>query len=350
MVDATQGVEAQTLSNVYLAMEQNLKIVPVLNKVDLPAADVEGVQAQIRDLLGFSTESILSVSAKTRQGIGELLEAIVSRIPPPFLSSDTSPLRALVFDSWFDDYRGVILLVRLMEGRLCKGDRAFFMASKRDYEVLQLGVYSPFMEERKELFCGEVGFAICGIKNIHDVTIGDTLTLKDAKAKKPLSGFRQVQPMVFSGVFPIDTQDYESLKQSLEKLALNDSSLTFEVEKSAALGFGFRCGFLGLLHMEIVRERLEREFHLSLINTLPTVIYRLELTSGEQIELENPAQMPHSTKISKLEEPYVKVTLHSPSSFIGGVLQLCEDRRGQQLGMDYITPEKVLIEYKITLK
>ena len=363
VVDATQGIEAQTLSNVYLAIEQNLQLVPVLNKIDLPASDVEGVKAQLKSLLGLDPEQVLEVSAKHRQGIGELLETIVQSVPHPTSSFESnesnkddnnnrnsnSPLQALVFDSWFDNYRGVILWVRVMEGNLRKGDPVFLMASGRDYEVLQLGVYSPFVEERKELSCGEVGFVVCGVKNIHDVTIGDTLTLKDIKVKKALPGFRKIQPMVFSGIFPIDSQEHENLKQALEKLALSDSSLTFEVEKSAALGFGFRCGFLGLLHMEIVRERLEREFDLSLINTLPTVIYRLELTNGESIELENPAQMPHNTKIVKIEEPYVKVSLHSPSQFIGGIFKLCEARRGQQLKMDYVTLEKVLIEYKMPL-
>ena len=349
VVDATQGVEAQTLSNVYLALENDLHLLPVLNKIDLPASDVEGVKKQIQELMGLPPEEVLEVSAKARQGIGELLEALVQRIPHPTPAPETAPLRALVFDSWFDSYRGVILLVRIMEGCLKKGDRAFFMASQRDYEALGLGVYSPFMEERKQLSCGEVGFVICGVKNIHDVTIGDTLTLKESKATKALPGFREVQPMVFSGIFPLDSEDHAHLKEALEKLALNDASLTFEVEKSAALGFGFRCGFLGLLHMEIVRERLEREFSLNLINTLPTVIYHLELTSGEKIELENPAQMPHSTKIRRIEEPYVRVSLHSPSEFIGSILKLCEERRGEQLKMDYITPEKVLIEYKLPL-
>lgn len=348
VVDAAQGVEAQTLANVYLAMENDLEIIPVLNKIDLPTADIEGVKKQIEDTVGLDASEAVMSSAKERIGIRDILEAIVKKVPPP--EADRSlPLRALIFDSWFDSYQGVIVLVRVKDGSLKKGDRIKFMATDRSYEVLRMGKNSPFPVSVDQLEAGEVGFIICGIKDIRDVKVGDTVTMAKAPATQPLPGFTHIKPMVFAGIFPVVASEYESLKDALEKLCLNDSSLTFEVEKSQALGFGYRCGFLGLLHMEIVQERLEREFNLNLITTAPTVVYKVYLHDGTSFTLENPAQLPDPTKILKMEEPYVKVTLHTPTEFIGGILKLCEDKRGTQIKMDYVTEKKVMIEYRIPM-
>ncbi len=348
VVDAAQGVEAQTLANVYLAMENNLEVVPVLNKVDLPSADPEGVRKQIEDTVGLNCEGIIHASAKERKGINEILEAIVKRVPPP-VADRALTLRALIFDSWFDAYQGVIVLVRLKDGQVKKGDKIRFMATSRDYEVLRLGKNAPFPVGVESLEAGEVGFLICGIKDIRDVKVGDTVTAAKNPALEPLPGFQRMKSMVFAGIYPIDATEFDNLKDALAKLALNDSSLTFEKEKSEALGFGYRCGFLGLLHMEIVQERLEREFNLNLITTAPTVVYRVTLTDGTVKELDNPSQMPAEVKITKLEEPYVKVTLHAPSEFIGVLLKLCEDKRGTQIKMDYVSESKVIIEYKLPM-
>jgi GTP-binding protein LepA len=348
VVDAAQGVEAQTLANVYLALENNLEIVPVLNKIDLPSADPDGVKKQIEDAIGLDASDAILASAKERIGIKDILEAVVKKVPPPQADRQL-PLRALIFDSWFDAYQGVIVLCRVVDGQVKKGDRIKFMSGTQEYEVLKLGTYSPFPVECSELGAGEVGFFICGIKDIREVKVGDTVTTAKKGAPEPLAGFRRIKPMVFSGIFPVIASDYENLKDALEKLVLNDSSLTFEVEKSAALGFGYRCGFLGLLHMEIVQERLEREFGLNLITTAPTVVYKLRTTEGKEIDLENPAFMPDPTKIEWMAEPYVKVTVHTPPEFIGSILKLCEDKRGIQLKMDYITDRKVIIEYKLPL-
>lgn len=348
VVDAAQGVEAQTLANVYLAMENNLEVIPVLNKIDLPTADIEGVKKQIEDTVGLDASDAVMASAKERIGIRDILEAIVKKVPPP--QADRSlPLRALIFDSWFDSYQGVVVLVRVKDGGLKKGDRIKFMATDRAYEVLRMGKYSPFPVPVDQLEAGEVGFIICGIKDIRDVKVGDTVTMAKTPASQPLPGFTHIKPMVFAGIFPVVASEYESLKDALEKLCLNDSSLTFEMEKSQALGFGYRCGFLGLLHMEIVQERLEREFNLNLITTAPTVVYKVYLNDGTSFTLENPAQLPDPTKILKMEEPYVKVTLHTPTEFIGGILKLCEDKRGTQIKMDYVTEKKVIIEYRIPM-
>lgn len=352
VVDAAQGVEAQTLANVYMAIEHNLEIIIVLNKVDLPAADVQGVKAQIEDAIGLDTSEALLVSAKNLTGIDEVLEQVVVKIPPPKVSGYKA-LRALVFDSWFDIYQGVIVLCRLVDGDLKKGDSILFMNSNQSYEVLRLGFFSPFPQSTTELKQGEVGFLTCGIKTIKDVQVGDTITHKKAadklQAQKSLEGFKKVKPMVFSGLFPVEAPDYEELKVALEKLALNDSSFTYEVENSGALGFGFRCGFLGLLHMEIVRERLEREFNLSLISTAPSVVYRLHPFKGEVFELENPAMMPDPSKINYMEEPFVKVSIHTPSDYVGTILKLCETKRGRQINMEYIASNRVLIDYKLPL-
>jgi GTP-binding protein LepA len=348
VVDAAQGVEAQTLANVYLALENNLAIIPVLNKIDLPSADPDGVKKQIEDTIGLDCSEAIMASAKERIGLTEILEAIVEKVPPP--NADRSkPARALIFDSWFDSYQGVVVLVRVMDGVIKKGEKIKFMATDRDYEVLRMGKYAPFPDFKDTLEAGEVGFIICGIKDIRDVKVGDTVTSAKRPAAEPLSGFKRIKPMVFSGIFPVDATDYENLKDALDKLCLNDSSLVYEVEKSAALGFGYRCGFLGLLHMEIVQERLEREFNLNLITTAPTVVYKIHLTDGTELQLENPAQLPPETKILKMEEPFVKVTIHTPTDYIGGILKLCEEKRGIQQKMEYVTDKKVIIEYRLPM-
>lgn len=348
VVDAAQGVEAQTLANVYLALENNLEIVPVLNKIDLPTADPDGVKRQIEDSIGLDASDAIMASAKERKGMKEILEAIVQKVPPP-KADRTLPLRALIFDSWFDAYQGVVVLVRMMDGALKKGDRIKFMATDKDYEVLRMGKYAPFPDFVDQLDAGEVGFIICGIKDIRDVKVGDTVTIAKNGALEPLPGFQRIKPMVFAGIFPVDATEYENLRDALDKLCLNDSSLTYETEKSLALGFGYRCGFLGLLHMEIVQERLEREFKLNLITTAPTVVYKVYQNDGTVRDLENPSQLPDETKIQKMEEPFVKVTLHTPTEYIGSILKLCEDKRGMQLKMDYVSPTKVIIEYKLPM-
>lgn len=348
VVDAAQGVEAQTLANVYLALENNLEIIPVLNKVDLPSADPEGVKKQIEDAIGLDCTGIIHASAKERIGIQEILEAIVERVPPPKANRDL-PMRGLIFDSWFDSYQGVVVLVRMVDGEIKKHDRMKFMANQKEYEILKIGKFTPFPVFVDELQSGEVGFLISGIKDIRDVQVGDTVTSVKKSATEPLPGFQRMKPMVFAGIYPIVASEYENLKEALDKLCLNDSSLTYEVEKSAALGFGYRCGFLGLLHMEIVQERLEREFNLDLITTAPTVVYRIHMTDGTMIILDNPSQMPPEVKILKMEEPYVKITLHTPTEYIGGLLKLCEDKRGAQIKMDYLSEKKVMIEYKLPM-
>jgi len=348
VVDANQGVEAQTLANVYLALGNNLEIIPVLNKIDLPSADPEGVKKQIEDTIGLDCSEAIMASAKDRIGIREILEAIVKKVPPP--NADRSkPLRGLIFDSWFDPYQGVVVLVRAIDGTIKKGDRIKFMATDREFEILRMGKYRPFSEAITQLDAGEVGFIICGIKDIRDVQVGDTVTGAKNPAPAALPGFQKIKPMVFAGIFPVVATEYENLKIALEKLCLNDSSLTYEVEKSMALGFGYRCGFLGLLHMEIVQERLEREFNLNLITTAPTVVYKIHLKDGTMISLENPSQLPDETKIEKMEEPFVKVTIHTPTDYIGAILKLCEDKRGHQVKMDYVASTKVIIEYKLPM-
>ena len=348
VVDAAQGVEAQTLANVYLAIENNLEIIPVLNKIDLPTADPDGVKKQIQDSIGIDASQAVMASARDRIGITDILEAIVQKIPPPE-ADRTLPLRALIFDSWFDSYQGVTVLLRLKDGAVKKGEKIKFMATDTEYEVLRLGKFAPFPIYVDELQAGEVGFIICGIKDIRDVKVGDTVTNAKKPALEALPGFQRIKPMVFAGIFPVVASEYENLKDALDKLCLNDSSLAFETEKSQALGFGYRCGFLGLLHMEIVQERLEREFNLNLITTAPTVVYKVYLNDGTMFTLENPAQLPDETKILKMEEPMVKVTLHTPTEFIGALLKLCEDKRGHQIKMDYVSEKKVMIEYKIPM-
>jgi GTP-binding protein LepA len=306
------------------------------------------VKKQIEDTVGLDCTGIIHASAKEKIGIADILEAIIEKVPPPKADRSLTP-RSLIFDSWFDAYQGVVVLVRAIDGVIKKGDRIKFMATNKDYEVLRLGKYTPFPEMVDVLEAGEVGFLICGIKDIRDVQVGDTVTSAKSPAEQPLAGFQRIKPMVFAGIFPVVASEYQNLKDALDKLCLNDSSLTFEVEKSLALGFGYRCGFLGLLHMEIVQERLEREFNLNLITTAPTVVYRITKTDGTVLMLENPSGMPDETQIAKMEEPYVKVTLHTPTDYIGGLLKLCEDKRGTQLKMDYVTEKKVIIEYKLPM-
>ena len=348
VVDAAQGVEAQTLANVYLALEANLEIISVLNKIDLPAADVEGVRRQIEDSIGLDATDAIGVSAKEKIGIKDVLEAVVSKIPPP-KGDRSQTLRALIFDSWFDIYQGIVILVRVVDGEVNVKDRIKLMDSNNDYEVLKLGVFTPSPRPLDRIQAGEVGFLVCGIKDIRDVRVGDTITSYKKPSEEPLAGFKKVKPMVFSGIYPIDATDYENLKEALGKLALNDSSLHFEIESSAALGFGLRCGFLGLLHMEIIQERLEREFNLNLITTAPTVVYRVFTSDGNMIELENPVDLPDVGRIEKIEEPLVKMAIHTPSDYIGRILKLCEDKRGVQEKMEYITDSKVIIEYRLPL-
>ncbi len=348
VVDAAQGVEAQTLANVYLALDNNLEILPVLNKIDLPAADPEAVMRQIEDGIGIDCRQVVLASAKEKKGIDKILEQVVQKIPAP-KGDPNKPLRALIFDSWFDSYQGVVVLCRVMDGLVKKSDRIRFMSSDASYDVLKLGYFTPQPFTVNTIHAGEVGFFICGIKSIRDVTVGDTITHAKQDNVEPLPGFRKVKPMVFAGLFTVESPDFKELEVALEKLALNDSSFSYEVETSAALGFGFRCGFLGLLHMEIVQERLEREFDLNLITTAPTVVYKVCDKKGKFTELENPARLPDLTEIDHIEEPVVKITIHTPSEGIGGILKLCESRRGIQTGIDYISETKVIIQYNLPM-
>ncbi|MCO5114277.1 MAG: translation elongation factor 4 [Bdellovibrionaceae bacterium] len=349
VVDAAQGVEAQTLANVYLALDNDLEIIPVLNKIDLPAANPDVVKEQIEDVIGLDTSEAILASAKAKIGIQDILEAVVKKIPPP-QTDDLAPLRALIFDSWFDAYQGVITLIRVVEGSIKKGDVIKFMANDLvSHEVLKLGVFTPHPVELQELTAGEVGFVICGLKDLRQVQVGDTITTSKKGATVALAGFKKAKPMVFSGIFPIETPQFKELEEALQKLALNDSSLTFETEKSAALGFGFRCGFLGLLHMEIVQERLEREFNLDLITTSPTVVYKVYETNGTMNEIENPSDLPDASRIERVEEPYVTLSVHTPSEYVGSIIKLCEDKRGIQQKMEYILADKVMIVYELPL-
>ena len=348
VVDASQGIEAQTLAHAHLAIESNLKLIPVLNKVDLPSARVDEVKEQLCSLIGFDADEVLEISAKNKTGLEAVLSAVVERVPPPKTSSISS-LRALVFDSWFDAYQGVVSLCRVMDGTVSKGDVISFMSTGLECEVLKMGIFSPYSIEKKKLHAGEVGFVISGIKDIRQIRVGDTITHKEHPAKEPLKGFKKIKPMVYSGVYPVDSNDFALLRKSLEKLSLNDSALTYEMDSSPALGFGFRCGFLGLLHLEIVQERLEREFNLNLIVTAPSVVYQVYLTNGEMKEVENPSNLPDISKIEKITEPMIRLTIHTPSEHIGGVFKICEEGRGEQVRMEYSTSDRVIIEYNIPL-
>jgi len=348
VVDASQGIEAQTLANVYLAMDQNLEIIGVMNKIDLPSAEPERVAAEMEEVLGLEKDEIIPISAKLGQGIKEVLEAVVKKVPPPRGEVDR-PLRALIFDSYFDSYRGAISYLRVFEGQVKKGDRIRMMSTGRDFEVTEVGVFSPYMEPVAVLSAGEVGYLAAGIKNVKDTRVGDTITSAVNPAPEPLPGYRRVKPVVFCGLYPVETNDYDRLRDSLEKLKLNDASLQFEPENSEALGLGFRCGFLGLLHLEIVRERLEREYDLDLIATAPSVVYRVYLSSGEVVEVENPARWPSPQFIEKVQEPFVKAIIMVPDEFVGGVMELCQERRGTFRNMEYLSPHRVMITYELPL-
>jgi len=345
VVDATQGVEAQTLANVYLAVENDLEIIPVFNKVDLPSSDVDRVRKEVEDVIGLDCSEVLACSAKTGEGVPEILEAIVKRIPPP-ATEDNGFLRALIFDSWYDSYRGAVCMIRVKDGEVRKGDKIRLVATGAECEVTELGVYTPFQQELDHLGTGEVGYLAASIKSLHDAKVGDTITLAKNPAKEALAGFKEVKPMVFCGIFPTDSDQYTELRDALEKLNLNDAAFMFEPETSDALGFGFRCGFLGLLHMEIIQERLEREYHVGLITTAPSVVYRVT-TEEETIEIDNPSQIPDGR--IRIEEPYFTVSIHVPAEFVGAVIKLCQDRRGEQQGIQYASTERVIVTYLMPL-
>jgi GTP-binding protein LepA len=347
VVDATQGVEAQTLANVYLALANDLEIIPVFNKIDLASADVDRTRREVEEVVGLSTEHAVSASAKAGLGIKEILEAVVKLVPPPNYKEGT--LRALVIDSWYDSYRGAVVLVRVVDGTLKKGQKIRLLATKADYEVTEIGVFNPFETPLDDLGPGEVGFFSASIKSVHDTKVGDTVTETRNPTTDPLPGFEDVKPMVFAGIFPTDSDQYGDLRDALEKLHLNDSAFQFEPDNSQALGLGFRCGFLGLLHMEVVQERLEREYKLDLVTTAPSVVYRVHTSDGKIISVENPSNMPDPGKIESIEEPYFKVTIHVPDSYVGAVLKLCEDRRGLQKGIQYASQNRVIITYEMPL-
>ncbi|MCX8084311.1 MAG: translation elongation factor 4 [Calditerrivibrio sp.] len=348
VVDASQGVEAQTIANVYLAIEQNLELIPVINKIDLPSADVERVKKEIEDVIGIDASHAIPASAKEGIGIKEILESVVKLIPHP-KGDIEKPLKAMVFDSWYDSYQGVIILVRMIDGELKVGDTFCFMSNDKEYQVDKVGVFTPLAKNVESLTAGEVGFVIAGIKELKDVRIGDTLTNPKNRTSEPFPGFKNVKPVVFCGFYPVDTQDFDDLRDALEKLSLNDSSFTYEPENSAALGFGFRCGFLGLLHMEIIQERLEREFDLNLITTAPMVIYKVYKTDGTVVEVDNPVKFPCPNEIDYIEEPIIKATIIVPNEYVGNVIQLLQARRGFQKNMHYMTSTRVILEYEVPL-
>ena len=348
VVDATQGVEAQTLANVYLALDHDHEIVPVLNKIDLPSAEVDRVKEEIEEAIGLDCTDALPVSAKTGLGVDAVLEAIVNRLPAPGGDLD-APLKALIFDSWYDSYQGVVVLFRVVDGRVKLGDMVRLMSTGKEYEVLRLGVFSPEATDVKELHAGEVGFLCGSIKSLGDARVGDTITLAANPATEPVPGFKEVKPMVFCGLYPSESDDYENLKAALEKLQLNDAAFSFEPETSQALGFGFRCGFLGLLHMEIITERLEREFDLDIITTTPSVRYRLTLTDGTVEMIDNPSSYPDPSNIVKQEEPFVDVHLYTPNDYVGGLMDLCQNKRGALIDMKYLDDVRVDLHYAMPL-
>ncbi len=348
VVDAAQGIEAQTLANCYLALENDLEIVAALNKIDLPAADPDRYAMEIETVLGIPAGDILRISAKTGQGVDSLLDAVCERIPPPVGDAD-APLQALIFDSQYDQYRGVVSSIRVMNGRLSSGSRLSFMQAKAQHEVIEIGVRRPVTTPIAELGPGEVGYLIAGIKDVAEARSGETVTMSARPAAEPLPGYRDPKPMVFCGLYPIDGDDFENLRESLQKLKLNDASITYEPETSGALGFGFRCGFLGLLHMEIVKERLEREFGLSLIATAPSVEYRVTKTNGEIVIVDNPADLPPAQSIDFIEEPYFRVSIITPKEYTGTLMELCQSRRGDMSKLEYLSPERVELHYKIPL-
>jgi len=348
LIDASQGIQAQTLANYYLALENDLQVIPVINKIDLPTADVEGTRAQIEEVLGIDGTEAVLVSAKEGLGTEALLEAVIERLPPPRGNGD-DPLKALVFDSWFDSYLGAVAVVRVLDGVVRQGMEVTFMASGRKASVTTLGVFTPYRREVKELGAGEVGYLTAGIKNVRDAGVGDTVTETDRPAKNAFPGYREVKPMVFSGLYPVESGQYEALKTALEKLVLNDPSFSYDPETSAALGFGFRCGFLGMLHMEIVRERLEREYELRLISTAPTVSYRVVYPDGREDAIRNPNEMPRSLRMVVIREPYLEITIIVPDTYMGGVIGLVQERRGIQRRIEYLGDGRVHVFYELPL-
>ena len=350
VVDSTQGVEAQTLANVYMALEHNLEIIPVINKIDLPSADVARTRAEIEDVIGIDGQSAVPASAKEGVGIEEILEAVVARVPPP-KGDPTDPLKALVFDSWYDNYRGVVMLVRVLEGTLALKQRIRLWSNQKPFEVQELGVFNPFSRPVPKLIAGEVGVLVANIKELVDAKVGDTVTDDARPTETPFPGFKEVKPMVFSGVFPVDAADYENLRDALAKLRLNDSAFTYEPESSTALGFGYRCGYLGLLHMEIVQERLEREYNLNLITTAPSVVYKVFTSGGEVLTIDNPAKLPPTQNIEHLEEPMLLCHIHVPNEHLGAMLKLCQERRGTQKDIEYLgsSGTRVKLSYEMPL-
>jgi GTP-binding protein LepA len=348
VVDASQGVEAQTLANVYLALENNLEIIPVLNKIDLPSAEPDRVAEEIEEIVGLDCSGAIRASAKSGIGIDDILESIVQLIPPPQDTID-QPFRALIFDSYYDAYRGVIVYFRVMDGRVKKGDKVRFMASGKEFQIDEIGVLSPQQMQVDELHAGEVGYLAAAIKAVTDARVGDTITLATKPAKEPLPGYTEAKPMVFCGLFPIDADQYADLKEALEKLKLNDAALSYEPETSSAMGFGFRCGFLGLLHMEIVQERLEREYNLDLITTAPSVVYRVTTIDGEVVEVDNPSLLPSPQKREKIEEPYIQVEMITPETYVGALMELCQGRRGVFKDMRYFTQTRTALIYELPL-
>jgi len=348
VVDATQGIEAQTLANVYLALEHDLEIIPVINKIDLPSADPEKVKQEIEEVIGLDASEAILISAKTGEGVPDVLEAVVKKIPPPRGQVD-EPLQALIFDSHFDPYKGVIAYVRVVNGKIIPGMKIKMMSTGKTFEVTDVGVFRPNMTNVDSLEAGQVGFVAASIKNVKDTRVGDTITEADRPAPKPLPGYRKITPMVYCGLYPVESSEYDSLRDALEKLQLNDASLLFEPETSVALGFGFRCGFLGLLHMDVIQERLEREYNISLITTAPSVIYRVHTTKGEVLEIDNPARLPAPQHIDHIEEPYVRATVIVPNDYVGAVMELSQEKRGEFKDMKYLDTSRVMLEYHLPL-
>lgn len=348
VVDAAQGIEAQTLANLYQALDNNLTIIPVINKIDLPNADIDKVKRELMDTIGFDEDEILLVSAKTGVGIKELMGAIIERIPAPTGKKEET-LQALIFDSYYDSYRGIVALLRVVNGSVHVGDKIKMMATDANYEVVELGIHNPSEKKVDTLESGEVGYLCASIKSIEDVKVGDTITLKEVPALEPLSGYKPMKPMVFCGIYPVESSRYPELREALEKLKLNDASLQFEPETSQALGFGFRCGFLGLLHMEIIEERIEREFNIDLIATSPSVVYEVELTDHSIVMVDSPAKMPERQRIATMKEPYIKTNIFVPSTYIGPIMELCQNKRGNYISMEYLDTTRVNIHYELPL-
>ena len=348
IVDATQGIEAQTLANTHLAMAHNLKIIPVINKIDLPGAEIQMVKDELTKTLGFSEDEMLLVSAKEGLGIEEVLAAVINFVPPP-AGNAKAPLQALVFDSHYDTYRGVIVYLKVVNGTLKKDDQIIFMETNKEFEAQEIGTFKLKLVPQKKLSAGEVGYLIGNIKNIADAHVGDTITIVNSQAKESLPGYKPIKPMVFCGFYPINGEDYEALKEAMEKLRLNDAALFFEPESSTALGFGFRCGFLGLLHLEITQQRLTREFNIGLIATTPNVVYKITLTNGQELMIDNPTKFPEVQKIEKVGEPYFKVSIFTPAEYVGSIMQLANEKRGNYINLEYLDPKRAIVTYKMPL-